>query len=317
MATVYISRSRRRRRRAEVLTAVLLVAATAAGGVRLARVITSTRETTAVDNQVRAGSLAWPVEGEAAVAVGRGPLRSSGGTAAVPIASLAKVMTALVVLRTHPLRNGEDGPSIEITADDVADTAARRAEGQSVVPVVDGERLTERQALEAILLPSANNIASVVARSVGGSTALFVDRMNREARRLHMTATRYTDPSGFDPRTVSSAGDQVLLARAAMTVTTLADIVRMKDTVLPIAGRVVNTDSLVGRNGFVGIKTGSDAAAGGCFMFAFRYVRDGRSFTIFGAVLGQRGGPLIAAGLRAGQRLAVSLAAALSSAQAT
>jgi D-alanyl-D-alanine carboxypeptidase (penicillin-binding protein 5/6) len=219
-------------------------------------------------------------------------------------------MTALVLLTVHPLSENGSGPSFVVTADDVADTAARREQGQSVVPVVAGERLTEREALYAVLLPSANNVAHIVARTVGGSTAAFVARMNEEARRLGMTATRYTDPSGYDPATVSTARDQLVLARAAMRNSAFASIVRTRHATLPVAGTVTNTDSLLGTDGFVGIKTGSDSAAGGCFMFAVRYVRAGRTHLLYGVVLGQRGRPYIAAGLSAARRLAASAVAA-------
>jgi len=76
--------------------------------------------------------------------------------------------------------------------------------------LVLSEQLTELQALQALLLPSANNIAAVLARWDGGSAGRFVARMNATARSLGMTHTRYTDPSGYDDATVSTAADQGL-----------------------------------------------------------------------------------------------------------
>jgi D-alanyl-D-alanine carboxypeptidase (penicillin-binding protein 5/6) len=144
-----------------------------------------------------------------------------------------------------------------------------------------------------------------LARAVGGSVDVFVDEMNAEARRLTMTSTIYTDPSGYDPATVSTARDQLVLARAAMRVDEFAEIVAESDAVIPEAGVVHNTDSLVGQDGFVGIKTGSDTAAGGCFMFAAQgqHTRP----LVYGVVLGQRDGPLIPAALNAARRLADSV----------
>jgi serine-type D-Ala-D-Ala carboxypeptidase (penicillin-binding protein 5/6) len=118
-----------------------------------------------------------------------------------------------------------------------------------------------------------------------------------------MTQTRYTDPSGLEPATTSTALDQLRLARAAMRLPTFAAIVAMRNAVVPIAGSIVNTDSLLGHDGFVGIKTGSTSAAGGCFMFEARQIRAGRARTVIGAVLGQRGGPLIEAGLSSAEDL--------------
>jgi D-alanyl-D-alanine carboxypeptidase (penicillin-binding protein 5/6) len=199
----------------------------------------------------------------------------------------------------------DPGFTITITSGDVADTEQRRSQGQSVVDVVVGERLTERQALQALLLPSANNIAISLARAVSGSTEGFVNEMNAEARRLGMRSTRYTDPSGYDPGTVSTASDQLVLARAAMRIDAFREIVSMSSAVLPQTGLVLNTNGLLGRGGFLGIKTGSDQAAGGCFMFAARGWHGHQM--IYGAVLGQRDGPFIAAGLSAARQLVDSV----------
>jgi D-alanyl-D-alanine carboxypeptidase (penicillin-binding protein 5/6) len=123
--------------------------------------------------------------------------------------------------------------------------------------------------------------------------------MNVTARSLGMTHTRYTDPSGYDDATVSTAADQVRIVDRAMRLPVFAMIVATPRATLPVAGTVRNTDTLLGQNGFVGVKTGSTAAAGGCF--AFRAVRwiDGKRTTITGVVLGVPGHDRIAAGLAA------------------
>src|SRR5262249_59754011 len=113
-------------------------------------------------------------------------------------ASVARVMAASLAPRAPPLRLGQDGPTITLTDADVADTDRRREQDESVVSIAAGEQLTELQALQALLLPSANNIAAVLARWDAGSTDRFVTRMNVTARSLDMTHTRYTDPSGYD-----------------------------------------------------------------------------------------------------------------------
>src|SRR5438445_6159269 len=140
----------------------------------------------------------WPAYGQAAVQIGQSQVQAGPNQHAAAIASVAKVMTAYLVLRDHPLRLGEDGPTITLTDADVADTDRRRGQHESVVSIAGGEQLTERQALEALLLPSANNIAEVLARWDSGSAERFVARMNAAARSLGMTHTRYADPSGYD-----------------------------------------------------------------------------------------------------------------------
>ncbi len=231
----------------------------------------------------------WPAYGQAAVQIGQSQIQAGPNQHAAAIASVAKVMTAYLVLRDHPLRPGQDGPTITLTDADVADTDRRRGQQESVVSVAAGEQLTERQALQALLLPSANNIAAVLARWDAGSADRFVARMNATARSLGMTHTRYTDPSGYDDATVSTAADQVRIVDRAMRLPVFASIVATPSATLPVAGTVHNTNTLLGHDGFVGVKTGSTAAAGGCFAFrAIRWI-DGKRTTITGVVLGQPG----------------------------
>ena len=159
----------------------------------------------------------WPADGQAAVILSGQPRIHVGPNQhAAPIASLAKMMTAYLVLRDHPLGSSQGGPTITLTDADVADTDRRAGQQESVVPVAAGEQLTERQALEALLLPSANNIAAVLARWDAGSEGRFVARMNATARSLGMADTRYTDPSGYDDGTVSTAADQIRIVERAM-----------------------------------------------------------------------------------------------------
>jgi D-alanyl-D-alanine carboxypeptidase (penicillin-binding protein 5/6) len=245
-------------------------------------------------------SAVWPASGQAAFRrAGEPRIHAGPNQHPAPIASVAKVMTAYVVLRDHPLGPGEEGPTITIDDADVADTDRRRRQEESVVPVSAGEHLTELQALQALLLPSANNVASVLARWDAGSANRFVARMNASARSLGMTRTRYTDPSGYDDATVSTAADQVRIVERAMRLHVFASVVSTPAATLPVAGTVRNTDTLLGHDGFVGVKTGSTAAAGGCF--AFRAIRriDGKETAVTGVVLGQPGHDRIAAGLAA------------------
>jgi serine-type D-Ala-D-Ala carboxypeptidase (penicillin-binding protein 5/6) len=256
--------------------------------------------------------LAWPREGQAAVAVENvGRFGSSGTTTPVPIASVAKVMTAYLTLQEHPLTAGKQGFVMTITPADVEEQEQRVAQGESTLAVRSGERITERQALQALMVPSANNIAVLLAAYDAGGEAAFVTRMNVTARKLGMSSTTYTDPSGFNDGTVSTAVDQLKLARVAMRTQAFAAIVGERSADLPVAGTVANFDALVGRDGYVGVKTGSDRAAGGCLVFAKRVTIDGRALTVLGVVLGQREGSLIEAALLSAQRLGDSAAAAL------
>jgi D-alanyl-D-alanine carboxypeptidase (penicillin-binding protein 5/6) len=298
------ARTTRRIRRARVAGLFAAIAAISASfGLQLGASSSSTAAP--VDTLGKAPPRAvWPPSGQAAfVRGGQTQIQAGPNQHAAPIASVAKVMTAYLVLRNHPLRPGQNGPTIQITDADVADTERRRRQQESIVSIAAGEQLTELQALQALLLPSANNIAAVLARWDAGSADRFVARMNAAARSLGMTHTRYTDPSGYDDATVSTAVDQVRLVDRAMRVPVFASIVASPSAALPVAGTVRNTNTLLGRDGFVGVKTGSTDAAGGCF--AFRAVRwiGGKRTTITGVVLGQPGRNQIEAGLAAADAL--------------
>src|SRR4051794_231921 len=204
-------------------------------------------------------STVWPAHGQAAfVRTGRSQVQAGPNQHAAAIASLAKVMTAYLVLRDHPLRPGQDGPTITLTEADVADSDRRRRQEESVVSVAAGERLTERQALQALLIPSANNIAAVLARWDAGSDDPVVAPVKATPRAPGKTPHPHTPPSGYDDATVSTAADQVRIVDRAMRLPVFASIVATPSATLPVAGTVHNTDTLLGHDGFVGVKTGSD-----------------------------------------------------------
>ena len=137
------------------------------------------------------------------------------------------------------------------------------------------------------MLPSGNNIATLLARWEAGSEAAFVAKLNAQARALGLTHTHSADASGAQAGTVSTAGDEVRLAMLALEVPAFRQIVAMAQVTLPVAGRQYNLDGLLGRDGIVGIKTGSTSRSGGCFVFAAHELLSGRTVTVVGAVLHQ------------------------------
>src|SRR5215467_7777238 len=261
------------------------------------------------------GSITWPASGVSAAGIsGIGVLPGPGAGRPVPIASVAKVMTAYIILRDHPLGAAEQGPAIVVRPGEAAAYPAQARNGDSLVPVTAGEQLTERQALEALLLPSADNMAWILARWDAGSQAVFVARMNTTARLLGMTATTYTDPSGLDASTTSTADDQARLGIAAMRVPALAAVVAMRTAGIPVAGVVRNLNTLLGREGISGLKTGSTDAAGGCVLLAAWRQAGPRKTLIIAATLGQPGTmrTMLPNALQAGNALVLSLDDALS-----
>jgi serine-type D-Ala-D-Ala carboxypeptidase (penicillin-binding protein 5/6) len=286
-------RGRRLRSRLLVAGAVVLVAAVAWLGVQLLRPVPPMVLTASVAT-VRALPGAaprpdWPAAAQAAVGLpGVGLLGAHGGSRPVPIASLAKIMTGYVVLRDHPLPAGGSGPVITVRAADAAAYAGDERQGQSVVRVVAGEMLTERQALEAMLIPSGNNIAALLAGWDAGSEAAFVAKMNDRARLLGLDSTRYADASGANPATVSTASDQFRLTVHALQSPAFRQIVAMPQVRLPVVGVAYNINAALGHDGITGVKTGSSSQAGGCLAFAAIRAVAGSPVTIVGVVLGVR-----------------------------
>jgi len=206
-----------------------------------------------------------------------------------PIGSVAKIMTALTVLEAHPLQGAEAGPILTMTQSDVGFYRQALAEQGSTVPVAVGERLSERDLLLALLLPSANNAADTLSVWVAGDRSPFVAMLNDHARALGMTQTHFDDASGYSPMTVSTAADLVILARAALQNAQLAGLAATRSASLPDGTLLRNLDALLDTQpGWLGVKTGWTPQAGGCLMFAaHRSFPNAPPVTVFGAVLGQ------------------------------
>ena len=246
-------------------------------------------------------SVPWPDVGSAAIgASSLGLIATSGAAAPAPIASLAKVMTALIILTDKPMAPGETGPTIVITDQDVATYIADKADQQSVVPVELGERLNEFEGLEALLVGSGNNIAVTLARWDAGSVTAFVGRMNDRAGQLHLAHTTFAETAGVSVQTVSTPGDMVLLGAAAMQQQVFAQIVDLPQSVLPVAGIVYNVNSALGESGIIGIKTGFGLNLGANFLFAAAASVDAKQVTLLGCVMGQ---PTLDAAFKAAEDL--------------
>jgi serine-type D-Ala-D-Ala carboxypeptidase (penicillin-binding protein 5/6) len=294
--------------------AVLLVAAiVAVGAWNWFRPVPAVAATASLHSQETvqgtAPSLPWPKTGSAAVGVsGPGLIASSGNEQPASAASVAKVMTALVILTDKPIALDQLGPTVTITAADVQSYETDLAAKQSVVEVREGENLTERNLLEGLLIPSANNFADTLARWDAGTVDAFVASMNKKAADLHLTHTTFTDTSGASPNTVSTPRDLVAIGMEAMRDPVFAQIVSMGETTLPVVGIVFNVDAALGQSGIIGIKTGSGLAEGANFLFAATATADGHPVTLYGCVMGQ---PTLAIAFAAARALIASMVASL------
>jgi D-alanyl-D-alanine carboxypeptidase (penicillin-binding protein 5/6) len=235
-------------------------------------------------------AIPWPTAGAAAIMVeGLGSLGASGPSTPRPMASTAKMMTALLSLEAHPFLPGQVGPTIVVTSADVANYQRDLRLGASVVAVTRGEKLSEYQLLQGLMLPSASNFADILATWDAGSLPAFIALMNGRAAALGMTHTHYADASGLSPESVSVPTDLIMLGRTAMAIPVFKEIVAQTQTTLPVAGMVHNLDTLLGKDGVIGVKTGHTNEAGGCFVFAAEVAVGGQTVRIYGAVMGQPG----------------------------
>ncbi|MEV4877504.1 D-alanyl-D-alanine carboxypeptidase family protein [Streptomyces cyaneofuscatus] len=236
-----------------------------------------------------ATKLPWPGQGQSAVMVdGVGSLGSEGAQKPAPIASVAKVMTAYVILQEHSLKGDEEGETI--TVDQKAEDESKRPD-ESTAPLTKGQQLTQRQMLQLLMIPSGNNAARLLARWDAGSEDAFIDKMNDAAKDLGMTNSTYTDPSGLEKTTVSTAADQLKLAQAVMKNDVFRKIVDMPEVEIKgIDGKIYNNNNLLLQPGVSGIKTGSSTPAGGNLLWSANTVVDGKVLWIYGAVMGQQAG---------------------------
>ena len=236
----------------------------------------------------RLGAFPWPAKGQGAIAVlGTGLMTHSPATPVVPIASLTKMMTAYLILLDHPLREGTDGPTFTMGQADVAAWVHASQTDESNVPVVVGEHLTEQQLLEALLIPSADNVADRLAIWDAGTIAAFVQKMNLTAAKLGLTATHYADASGVNPASRSDAPDQAMLAAALMQNPVVRAIVSKPTLPFPVAGTIRNYNPGLGVDGIVGVKSGFTSHALGCLATAAYRDVAGHQVLVVAVSLGQ------------------------------
>jgi D-alanyl-D-alanine carboxypeptidase (penicillin-binding protein 5/6) len=189
----------------------------------------------------------------------------------LPIASLTKLMTALLVVDRAP-----PDAKVRVTKEALA------YKGSAVGVLPKGKRIKLETMLNGLLLPSGNDAAIALAQRMSGTVAAFVRRMNERAGDLGLACTRFSSPDGFeDAGNHSCAIDLAEMARAVLDQPRLARIVRRRRAVLPFpvkGGRIYlfNNNPLLrtGYPGTIGIKTGYTDAAGRCLVAAAR--RNGR-----------------------------------------
>jgi D-alanyl-D-alanine carboxypeptidase (penicillin-binding protein 5/6) len=225
--------------------------------------------------------------GSAVAAVGfDGVLASSGSNEQLPIASIAKVVTVLVVLQKHPLALESPGPTIQFTQADVAIRQKFVAINGNVSPVRNGLTLSQRDVLNIVLVESANNYAESLANWAFGSESAYLTAAQSWLTDNALMNTTISDATGMSAGNTSSTSDLVQVGKLALGNPVVAEIVSLKQVSIPQVGVFQNRNELVGIDGIRGIKTGTLDEAGACLLFAADYLIGDSPVTVVGVVLG-------------------------------
>ncbi|MFG6492896.1 D-alanyl-D-alanine carboxypeptidase family protein [Microbacterium sp. P03] len=203
-----------------------------------------------------AAALPWPAEGSAAVEIsGIGTLASAED--AVPMASITKVVTALLVLEEMPLAQGEQGPDFAFTSADRAAYWSYLSNNESALNVPVGGTLSEYQMLQGMLMGSAGNYADRLAGNLWPSDVVFAKAANTWLSAHGVPGITVVEPTGIEYDNLASPSALLKLGEKALANPVIAEIVATRSVDLPGAGIVENTNGLLADPGVLGIKTGS------------------------------------------------------------
>lgn len=173
------------------------------------------------------------------------------------IASLTKMITALVGLEAVPVEAGSDGPVYTVTAADDEVLAEIIADGGTFAPAPAGLELTTRQMLELILVPSANNYATSYARWIFGSDDAYLAAANDWLARHGFDSVQIHDASGMNDDNRANAADMLRISKLVLEDPLLAQIVAASVINIPELGEITTTNRLLGDPGVIGVKTGT------------------------------------------------------------
>ncbi|WJL97143.1 D-alanyl-D-alanine carboxypeptidase [Microbacterium sp. ET2] len=245
-----------------------------------------------------AASLSLPAQGSSAVSVtgvdeylgaeAAGIWATSGPQEPAAMASITKLITALVVLDAHPLASPDDqGPTLWFDGADEDLYDAYYVQNVTIAPMLAGSSMTLRGALATMLIPSASNYADVVSTWAFGSRAGFVAAARAWLDDHGLAQTTVVDPTGISPRNTSTPADLIALGRIAAAHSDIAGIVGTRSATIGSAGNVNNTNGLLGTAGITGLKTGNLGAGTFAFLYTSRLdVGVGTPLSVVGVMLG-------------------------------
>lgn len=215
------------------------------------------------------------------------------------IASLTKLITALVGLEAAPIEPGTAGPTYTLTEQDVALVDEVLAQDGTFAPAPIGLELTTRQMLDLILVPSANNYAISYARWIFGSDEAFLAAANDWLARNGLESVHIEEAAGLSDNNVATPADIVRLARLALANPTVAEVVGQSVIHVPELGEITTTNRLLGDAGVIGVKTGTTFPNGHSLAAAQHQDIGGRDLVAIAVTLERPDGDARAADTRA------------------
>ena len=219
--------------------------------------------------------------GEYAVAIDGQIVAGRNYDQKVPTASTAKMILSLAVMQEKPFLLGESGEDIEITQDYYDKYVWYYNNGGSVSEVEVGEIISEYDALTSTLIVSSNNMADTLAVWAFGSIDNYRDySMNMLNEWGINTVTIGADASGFDDSTTATAEDLAKIGTKILENPVLREIVSLEEYTIPVAGKLENTNKLIGKNRISGIKTGYIGDASGYCLISGYFENDDHIVTL-------------------------------------
>ena len=245
-----------------------------------------------------AAALALPQEGESAVSVSgadpylgqgaSGILASTGGDAPAPMASISKLITAMVILNAKPLTGSDPGPSITFNKADHDLYDKYYLLNATIAAMPTGSSMSERDALETMLVVSACNYSEAMVDWAFGSTGGFLSAAKKWLAANGMTHTKMVESTGIDARNVSTPSDLITLGKLAAANPVVVELVAKTALDIPFLQGMPSTNTLLGTDGVTGMKTGTLDDYGSNLLYSATFFVTGVSkpLNVIGVVMG-------------------------------
>jgi len=233
--------------------------------------------------------LTYPSEGQSALGtLKHGPIAANTKEEQIaPIASMTKIITVLAILQKAPISENSSGDIITLNAKDEQYYHDYVAVQGTITPVTAGLEMTQYEVLQTILLPSSNNMTDSLVDRYFSSKQEYLDFANQMLLDYGLKYTSVADASGFNPASVSTPSEMIIIGKKALQNRVIAEIVAQPEANVSVAGGIINYNPLITEPGVTGLKPGVTDEAGLCLLFSANTTNKlGESETVIGVVMG-------------------------------